>query len=27
LHAWLEPYRSFWTGKLEALQSHLDQDS
>ena len=24
--AWLEPYRQFWAGRLEALERHLDRD-
>jgi DNA-binding transcriptional ArsR family regulator len=23
--AWLEPYRSFWAGRLDALEQHLDK--
>jgi DNA-binding transcriptional ArsR family regulator len=23
--AWLEPYRRFWTGRLDALEDHLDR--
>lgn len=23
--AWLEPYRELWRGRLDALESHLDQ--
>ncbi|MEX0903689.1 MAG: metalloregulator ArsR/SmtB family transcription factor [Pseudohongiellaceae bacterium] len=23
--AWLEPYRQFWSGKLDALEQHLDE--
>ncbi|WNQ14144.1 metalloregulator ArsR/SmtB family transcription factor [Paenibacillus aurantius] len=23
---WLEPYRSFWSGKLDALERHLDEE-
>ena len=26
LDQWLEPYRAFWNGKLDALQRHLDQE-
>jgi DNA-binding transcriptional ArsR family regulator len=26
LDAWLEPYRRFWTGKLDALERHLDKE-
>ncbi len=26
LDAWLEPYRVFWSGKLDALERHLDQE-
>jgi hypothetical protein len=22
--AWLEPYRRFWAGRLDALERHLD---
>ena len=25
LDAWLERYRHFWSGRLDALQRHLDQ--
>jgi DNA-binding transcriptional ArsR family regulator len=25
LDAWLEPYRSFWTSRLDALERHLDE--
>jgi DNA-binding transcriptional ArsR family regulator len=24
--AWLEPYRQFWAGRLDALERHLDRD-
>ncbi|MDB5693420.1 MAG: regulatory protein ArsR [Alphaproteobacteria bacterium] len=27
LDAWLERYRPFWSGRLDALQRHLDQES
>lgn len=27
LDAWLEPYRAFWTTRLDALERHLDQES
>lgn len=27
LDAWLEPYRAFWTARLDALERHLDQES
>ena len=23
--AWLEPYRRFWSGRLDALERHLDE--
>jgi len=23
--AWLEPYRRFWSGRLDALEAHLDR--
>ncbi|GAB6929196.1 metalloregulator ArsR/SmtB family transcription factor [Paenibacillus sp. JCM 10914] len=26
IHHWLEPYRQFWTNKLEDLERALDQD-
>lgn len=26
LDAWLEPYRRFWTGRLDALEAHLDRE-
>jgi DNA-binding transcriptional ArsR family regulator len=26
LDAWLEPYRRFWAGKLDALERHLDKE-
>ena len=26
LDAWLEPYRRFWTDKLDALEAHLDKE-
>ena len=26
LDAWLQPYRAFWEGRLDALQDHLDQE-
>lgn len=25
LDAWLQPYRRFWTGRLDALENHLDK--
>jgi DNA-binding transcriptional ArsR family regulator len=25
LDAWLEPYRALWSGRLDALEQHLDQ--
>jgi DNA-binding transcriptional ArsR family regulator len=25
--AWLEPYRAYWSGRLEALERHLEDDS
>jgi DNA-binding transcriptional ArsR family regulator len=27
LDQWLAPFRHFWAGRLDALQSHLDQES
>jgi DNA-binding transcriptional ArsR family regulator len=27
LDAWLEPFRGFWTEKLDDLECHLDQES
>lgn len=24
---WLAPYRKFWTGRLDALERHLDEES
>jgi len=26
IDAWLEPYRQFWAGRLDALEHHLDQE-
>lgn len=26
LDAWLEPYRRFWAGRLDALEAHLDRE-
>lgn len=26
LDAWLEPYRRFWTARLDALEAHLDRE-
>ena len=26
IDAWLEPYRHFWSGRLDALEAHLDGD-
>jgi len=26
LDAWLAPYRELWTGRLDALEQHLDQE-
>jgi DNA-binding transcriptional ArsR family regulator len=26
IDAWLEPYRRFWAGRLDALEHHLDQE-
>jgi DNA-binding transcriptional ArsR family regulator len=26
LDHWLEPYRQFWTNKLDALERHLDEE-
>lgn len=25
LDAWLDPYRHFWSGRLDALEAHLDR--
>ena len=25
IDAWLEPYRRFWSGRLDALERHLDE--
>ena len=25
LDAWIEPYRRFWAGRLDALETHLEQ--
>lgn len=27
LDRWLEPFREFWTGRLDALERHLDQEN
>lgn len=27
LDQWLAPYRQFWSGRLDALERHLDQES
>lgn len=27
IDAWLEPYRRFWSGKLDALEEHLDREN
>lgn len=27
LDRWLEPYRGFWTDRMDALERHLDQES
>jgi DNA-binding transcriptional ArsR family regulator len=27
LDAWLDPYRQLWSGRLDALEQHLDQDA
>jgi DNA-binding transcriptional ArsR family regulator len=27
LDAWLEPYRQFWSERLDALERHLDQEA
>jgi DNA-binding transcriptional ArsR family regulator len=27
IDAWLQPYRRFWTDRLDALERHLDQES
>ena len=26
LDAWIEPYRQFWAGRLDALERHLDEE-
>ena len=26
IDAWLEPYRRFWTDRLDALEAHLDRE-
>ena len=26
VHAWLEPYRAFWAGGLDALERHLEEN-
>ncbi|WP_122466959.1 ArsR/SmtB family transcription factor [Brevundimonas lutea] len=26
IDAWLEPYRRFWSSKLDALEAHLDRE-
>jgi DNA-binding transcriptional ArsR family regulator len=26
IDAWLNPYREFWAGRLDALERHLDQE-
>lgn len=26
IDAWLEPYRRFWAGRLDALEQHLDRE-
>ncbi len=26
IEAWLEPYRAFWRGKLDALEQHLEKE-
>jgi len=26
LDAWLQPYRRFWVGRLDALENHLDKE-
>ena len=26
IDAWLEPYRRFWTGRLDALETYLDKE-
>ncbi|MDX6381681.1 MAG: hypothetical protein QOI57_2705 [Rubrobacteraceae bacterium] len=26
IDAWIEPYRRFWAGRLDALEQHLDQE-
>jgi len=27
IDAWLEPYRRFWSGRLDALERHLDDEA
>ncbi len=27
IDAWLEPYRRFWSGRLDALERHLDESA
>ncbi len=27
LEAWLEPYRAFWAGRLDDLETHLNQEA
>ena len=27
LDAWLEPYRAFWAGRLDALETHLNREA
>lgn len=27
IDAWLEPYRQFWAGRLDALETHLDHQT
>jgi DNA-binding transcriptional ArsR family regulator len=26
IETWLEPYRAFWAGKLDALEAHLERE-
>jgi DNA-binding transcriptional ArsR family regulator len=26
IEAWLEPYRTFWRGRLDALENHLERE-
>jgi DNA-binding transcriptional ArsR family regulator len=27
IDTWLEPYRRYWAGRLDALEEHLDRDA